>query len=113
MEHATYPLVMIRIEDLVFHTKATVTQVCECVGGFVPTDRPFHYVEESAKKDSPGHDTRTGYVEAWIKYSKPFQVEAGFAHDDYEATLEGVDHDLMDTFHYHHPMARNNNDEQG
>ena len=106
LETSSFPRLMIRIEDLVFHTKATIDQVCQCVGGQLRTDQPFRYVQESAKKDSPGHDTRTGYAEAWIKYSRPFQVEAGFAHDDYLATLQGVSQTLMETFRYQHPPPK-------
>jgi hypothetical protein len=103
---AQYPIIMIRMEDLIFHTKETVTAVCECAGGKLRTDRPFRFIQESAKKDSPGHDTTTGYIEAWIKYSKLLQPEAGFAHNDYEAALEGLDQELMDSFHYQHPPPR-------
>jgi hypothetical protein len=102
---ADYPFVTIRMEDLVFHTQSTVTQVCACAGGEIRTDRPFQYVADSAKKDSPGHDTTTGYAEAWIKYSKPLKVMAGFAEDDYEAALKALNSDLMDKFGYHHPLS--------
>jgi hypothetical protein len=102
---ATYPWVMIRMEDLVFHTQSTVQQVCACAGGEMRTDRPFQYVADSAKKDSPGHDTTTGYAQAWIKYSKPLAVQAGFAKDDYEAALTALNAELMDKFGYHHPLS--------
>jgi hypothetical protein len=101
--NASFPRLVVRMEDLVFHTQSTIDQICQCVGGHLVQGRPFQYVHESAKKDSPGHDTRTGYVEAWIKYSRPLAVEAGFAHDDFRATLEGVDQRIMDLFGYLHP----------
>jgi hypothetical protein len=101
----TYPWIMIRMEDLVFHTQSTVQQVCACAGGEMRTDRPFQYVADSAKKDSPGHDTTTGYAQAWIKYSKPLAVQAGFAKDDYEAALTALNAELMDKFGYHHPLS--------
>ena len=106
LQTSSFPRLVIRIEDLVFHTQATIDQVCQCVGGHLRTDQPFRYVQDSAKKDSPGHDTRTGYAEAWIKYSRPFQVEAGFTHDDYLTTLQGVSQTLMDTFRYQHPPPK-------
>ncbi|GKY90337.1 hypothetical protein MPSEU_000007700 [Mayamaea pseudoterrestris] len=100
---ASYPLIMIRMEDLVFHTESTISQVCACAGGQL--QQPFQFVHDSAKKDSPGHDTRTGYVEAWIKYGKPMQVEAGFDHDDYQATMQSLSRTLMDTFSYQNPPS--------
>ena len=98
-----YPWVMVRMEDLVFHTVETVTQVCECAGGKIRSDQPFQYVKDSAKKDSPGHDTSTGIAEAWIKYSQPMLPRAGFAESDYRAALEAMDDNLMNMFQYQHP----------
>jgi hypothetical protein len=98
-----YPWIMIRMEDLVFYPVETVTAVCECAGGELYRDQPFQYIVESAKKDSPGHDTSTGIAEAWIRYAKPLQPGAGFTRDDYRATLEAVDATLMDAFGYQNP----------
>lgn len=102
---ADYPFVMIRMEDLVFHTKSTIRQVCECAGGAIRTDRPFRYVTDSAKKDSPGHDTSTGLLEAWIKYSQtlPRRMEGLWTREDYEAALESLDQSMIDLFHYQNP----------
>lgn len=103
---ADYPFVMIRMEDLVFHTKETITQVCECAGGRIRNDRPFAYVTESAKNDSPGHDTSTGLIEAIIKYSQPLQEHAGFTLEDYQAALEAIDEDLTHRFQYQNPRVQ-------
>lgn len=98
-----YPWIAVRMEDLVFHTVETVTAVCECAGGTLYTDRPFHYITDSAKADSPGHDSSTGIAEAWIKYGRPTAAGAGFDAAAYEAGLDAVDQKLMDQLHYHHP----------
>lgn len=98
-----YPWIMVRMEDLVFHTVETVTDVCECAGGRLYEDRPFHYITDSAKADSPGHDTSTGIAEAWIKYSQPLRAGAGFTPSDYASALEAIDQKIMDHLHYHHP----------
>jgi hypothetical protein len=96
-----YPWIMVRMEDVVFHTVETVTAVCQCAGGEVT--EPFEYTVESAKKDSPGHDTSTGIVKAWTRYGQPLPPRAGFTGDDYEAALEAIDQNWMDRLHYHHP----------
>jgi len=106
-QHAEYPFIIIRMEDLVFHTKETITAVCECAGGRIRDDRKFVYVVDSAKKDSPGHDTTTGLAEAWIKYSKPLAANGGFEYDDYRAALKALDHELIDLFHYSNPLPKN------
>lgn len=98
-----YPWIMIRMEDLVFHTVSTITRVCECPGGQIRADRPFRYIVDSAKKDSPGHDTTTGVAEAWIKYSRPLPPRAGFSPEDHAAARRALDPHLMQLFGYRHP----------
>jgi hypothetical protein len=107
---ADYPFVMVRMEDLVFYAKETTTAICECAGGKIRTDQPFKYVVGSAKADSKGHDTSTGIVEAWIKYSKPYQPQAGFTDEDYEISKEVLNGDLMGAFGYNHPRPRTGSD---
>jgi hypothetical protein len=109
VENQSYPVLIIRMEDLIFYTQETVTQVCQCAGGVIYADKPFEYVVESAKKDSPGHDTSVGLTEAWIKYSKPLQPHAGFVPEDYLAGIDALNHDdrfkLVELLHYHHPPS--------
>ena len=89
--------------DLVFYTKETITQVCECAGGRIRTDRPFVYTVDSAKADSPGHDTTVGLLEAWIRYSQPPAVRGGFSLQDYQSAKSVLDPELMQLFGYVHP----------
>ena len=99
-------VMLLSFTDLVFYTKETITQVCECAGGRIRTDRPFVYTVDSAKADSPGHDTTVGFVEAWIRYSKPPPVRGGFAsEEDYVAAKSVLDPELMQLFGYVHPPA--------
>ena len=59
---------------------------------------------ESAKgTDAKAHDLSIGYLEAWIHYSQPIQPGAGFTFDDYTTSMQVVDHNLLQTFHYHSP----------
>ncbi|KAL7572922.1 hypothetical protein ACA910_004566 [Epithemia clementina (nom. ined.)] len=104
-KHANYPWVMIRMEDLIFHTKETIERVCHCAGGRLiehANHRAFEYTVDSAKADSPGHDTSTGLVEAWIKYSKsPWpQAMETWSPDDFLAAKEILDPKLMEFFRY-------------
>lgn len=101
---ATYPRLIIRMEDLVFHTRETIQEICHCAGGVLYPG--FKFVTESAKKDSPGHDTSTGLTEAWIKYSQPLAPKAGLVPSDFYAALYALKHDpdkMMTLFGYHHP----------
>lgn len=100
-QNSDYPVLMIRMEDLVFFTQQTISQVCECAGGRSPP-RPFQYVLDSAKADSPGHDVSTGLLEAFVKYGKalPPKMEGLWSDRDYQDALEAIDPNLLDTFHY-------------
>lgn len=103
LEDAKYPRLFVRLEDLVFHAKETTTTICECIGGKMSTEYPFAYVLDSAKADSRGHDTSTGFVQAWIKYSKPQPPLGGFTRRDFLAAEEALNSDYMEMFHYAHP----------
>jgi hypothetical protein len=99
-----FPFLVVRMEDLVFYPKETTTQVCECAGGKIREDQKFQLITDSAKGDSKGHDTSTGIVEAWIKYSKPNTKERyGFSEADFTNALKGLNATLMDSLGYQHP----------
>jgi hypothetical protein len=105
---ADFPVIVVRMEDLIFFTKDTVSQICSCAGGQLYDANNFTYVVDSAKADSPGHDTSTGLATAWIKYSQPLQVHAGFVETDYHAAYRELSKDenhLMQLLGYQHPPA--------
>jgi len=98
------PFVIVRMEDLVFYPKETITAVCECAGGKIQTEEPFHHITASAKGDSQGHDTSTGLYEAWVKYSKPNTKERyGLIENDYVSARTALNGSLMEILGYHHP----------
>jgi hypothetical protein len=104
-DHQYYPLLIVRMEDLIFHTKETITSICDCVGGKLYSKQKFDYIVTSAKGDSPGHDTTTDIVNAYIKYGRSLQINAGFDFSDYNATRYILNNNLMGIFHYHHPFT--------
>ncbi|CAB9516556.1 expressed unknown protein [Seminavis robusta] len=110
IDDAKYPRLIVRLEDLMFHAEETTTQICTCVGGKIRSDRNFTYILDSAKADSPGHDKSTGFIQAWIKYSKPMPPRGNFRPDDYEAAKEALNKDYMHMFHYDHPPPSNEQD---
>ena len=103
LRDADYPYVAVRMEDLVFYPKETITTVCECAGGKIRTGQSFKYIEQSAKADSPGHDASTGLYQAWIKYSKSPELNGGLSELDYLSTKVALNQTLMDLFGYRHP----------
>ena len=99
-----YPLLIVRMEDLIFHTKDTITSICHCAGGQL-YNHNFTYIVSSAKGDSPGHDTTTDIVNAYIKYGTLLQDGAGLEPTDFGSTKQILDQNLMNIFHYHHPRS--------
>jgi hypothetical protein len=101
---SSYPLLLVRIEDIIFHTEETVTKLCNCAGGTIRTGRPFHFIINSAKANVKGHSTTTGLLDAWIEYSKPASFTLGntdgLAQHDYNAFIKAVDKELLATFNY-------------
>ena len=102
-----FPYVVIRMEDLIFYPQETITAVCECAGGKIRKDQDaFTFITESAKADSPGHDTSTGMSAAWIKYSQKPKAKGGYTLEDYEAAKEALNQTLMDGLGYNHPPPK-------
>jgi hypothetical protein len=101
---ATFPHVVVRFEDLIFHPVAVTTAVCECAGGAL--NRKFKYVTGSAKKgDAHGKD-KTGYIDAIIRYGNDRGDRwKGMTEADLTYTRDHLDPTLMDLFGYHYPPA--------
>jgi len=97
------PFLLVRFEDLVFHTEETVTKVCECAGG-MRTRKNFKYIVNSAKKGAAAHgamNLRTGFVDALVKYGKIEKRYKGFEHaSDLEYVKEHIDQSLMEMMNY-------------
>jgi len=102
-KEASYPFLMVRFEDLIFHTKNVTTQICACAGGVLRDDRPFFHIVDSAKQ-GPGHGKiRTGMADAWVKYGTPMPPRNHFSHTDAKAARLFLNAELMDVFAYPHP----------
>ena len=104
--NARFSRIMVRYEDLIFHTQEVTETVCVCAGGimFQPT---FKYVLGTAKKGTRAHGTvRTGFIDALIKYGNPEKRGAKFTDRDLEYTREHLDPKMMEIFGYQHPPKR-------
>lgn len=100
-----FPFLVVRMEDIVFYPKETIYQVCECAGGKIREDQPFHLITDSAKGDSPGHDVSTGTYEAWVKYSLPNTKDRyAFSEADYKHSVTALNKTLMESLGYKHPL---------
>jgi hypothetical protein len=107
---ATFPRVIVRFEDLIFHPVAVTTAVCECAGGALERDPQgkilFKYVTGSAKKGASHGKEKTGYIDAIIRYGNDRGDRwKGMTEADLRYAQEHLDPTLMALFGYHYPPA--------
>ncbi len=94
------PKLMVRHEDLIFYPDQVVQKVCQCIGGkYLFHGRGFQLTEASAKW-GPGHGaTKTGFVDAWIKYGHERTYDH-FDPLDKAKAIEYFDKQMLRTFRY-------------
>lgn len=97
---ATFPRVMIRFEDLLFHAEETVAKVCTCWGGTMRRD--FRYVKNSAKGQQGPHAGSAGFLASLITYGNSTLRNHGILTDkrDVKYARENLDEELMTEFGY-------------
>ena len=102
---ASFPKLIVRFEDLVFHPKQVTQAVCECAGGEM-NQQPFHYIVDSAKKGDGAHGKeRTSYVDALVKYGTEKGRYKGMTGEDLRFAKRYLDPALMEMFGYPYPSA--------
>jgi hypothetical protein len=100
---ASFPRLIVRFEDVVFHPKQITKTVCECAGGQLNPGKPFRYIVDSAKKGAAHGAQKTSYVDALVKYGTEAGRYTGFEQADLEYAGKHLDPDLMRLFGYHYP----------
>jgi len=97
---ASFPRLMVRFEDLLFHAEDTVSSICACGGG---TMSPvFRYVEESAKGEGGPHAGSAGFLASLVTYGNKTLRMDDILKDssDVEFAREHLDKGLMGMFGY-------------
>jgi hypothetical protein len=103
---AEFPRIMLRFEDLVFHTESVITQVCKCAGGNL-FDGPFKYIQGSAKGETQMvHRGGNGLVQSMKKYGSVANRVKSFQEKDLEFAEDHLRRDMMETFHYSTPLRK-------
>jgi hypothetical protein len=99
------PRIMVRFEDLLFHTEAVVEEIRDCVGATWIDEEQFHYAAAPAKTHPyfARYKAPSSLVSAMIKYG---QDDSGSSRTgsmtaaDLEYAAESLDADLVKQFHY-------------
>lgn len=99
---ATYPRLVIRFEDLLFHAEAVVGQVCVCGGGVMRED--FKYIEKSAKEGKV-HKGSNGLVKSLVSYGNKTRRVTPYTDSDLEYARKTLNRDAMNMFRYGDPKS--------
>jgi hypothetical protein len=102
----TFPRIIVRFEDLLFHGQEVTERLCACGGGVTREDRPggFKHVSESAKLGTAAHGKhKTDLVGALIKYGNDDHRIDLMTSEDLQAAEKIFDAYMMDAFGYDHP----------
>lgn len=96
----TFPRLIVRFEDLLFDTEATVRTVCECVGGTMRS--PFRQAEDAAKTVRDGHRGPVNDRERALRlYGSEAERYAHYTEADLAFVRQTLEPSgLLDTFHY-------------
>ena len=97
--NAPFPRLLVRFEDLIYHPRMVVKQVCECAGGKL---RPkFTYIVNSAKKGTQAHgNVRTSYLDALSRYGTKQGRYKGFRPVDLDYVKKHLNSSLMHNLGY-------------
>jgi hypothetical protein len=100
---SSFPRLVVRLEDLVFHAEKVVPQLCECAG--FETKGEFHHKRTVANLNQ-GIDKNVtngaGLLQSIIRYGNPKTRRIGYSPCQLWAARDIIDPRLMDVFGYHY-----------
>jgi len=99
--NAEYPRLVVRFEDLIFHQRELIGQICQCAGA-VPKGDTFVYVVGEGKWGA-AHKGSSNMISAMIKYGKSSSRLAHLTEEDLVWAQYHIDPGLMKLFHYKQP----------
>lgn len=93
--NASFPRLMIRFEDMLFHAEDVFQQISECL--HMPLlKNEYQYLLQSSKALKSSAD----FVTAMAKYGREDGRYDGLAKEEYDYLQEALDPELMKSFHY-------------
>lgn len=106
VDDADLPRIMVRFEDLLFHTEVVIDAIRQCVGATWVDEEQFHYSAAPAKTHPyfSKFKAPSSLISAMIKYGQDDDSGSARTGSMTEADLKyaenSLDTDLMDLFHY-------------
>eukprot|EP00978_Attheya_sp_CCMP212_P012179 scaffold30309_cov58-Attheya_sp.AAC.1 len=97
-----YPRLMVRFEDLIYHTDQVMHQICDCAGGKFHSPGKITYQVQTAKQGR-AHRSDVGIVKALIKYGDPNTRIQHYLPEDIDYATHHLDPNMMKLFGYTYP----------
>lgn len=102
-----FPMIMVRLEDVIFRPAPVIEEICNCIGGHFDRDTEFKTFHDSVNfGEGHGNHRSAGIVSTFVKYGKPIQsLFSKFAARDWRIIRQVLGHDngLVEAFHYRLP----------
>ena len=101
--NSDFPRLMIRFEDILFHTEEVITQVCKCGGGTLINNKNG-IVLDGGNAKAAHHNGSNGLLGAMLRYGKHEKRIENFTKGDVSYAKDTLDKGLMDLFGYSNPV---------
>ena len=101
-QNITYPRLMVRMEDLLFHSDVVIPQICDCAGFEHHSKENIRHQAATSNRNHGVELTgfMTGLIRALIKYGNPRNRLNGYAPNQVQAAKTILDPALMQFFGY-------------
>lgn len=96
---ATYPRLMVRFEDMLFHGPVMMKKIAECVGA----ETPLEWKPQT--KSAKGHGSGTDFLKAVQKTGDAAHRVMNLTPEDLQFAAENLDRQLLEIFRYQIPNA--------
>jgi len=101
-DNSSFPRLIVRFEDLLFHHDEVMTQVCECAGGTVTKDIE-NFVGVSAKGEFGPHTGGSGLLSSIQRYGHAEKRVERMTKEDLVYARGRLRGDMMEAFGYSYP----------
>ena len=101
-----FPRIIVRYEDILFHTTEVVQQICKCGGGKMKTNETVSLLAASAKGSEGAHAGANGLLSAILRYGNPSARVESMTKEDLDFAGSHLRKDLMSVFRYQYARGR-------
>ena len=108
---SSFPRLIIRYEDLLFHLEEVMTEVCHCGGGeLINNENGIVLISENAKASHKNGSN--GLLGAMSRYGSDSKRTETFLDTDLTFAKDHLNKNLMDLFSYSYPNRKSNEGNQ-